>query len=77
MADAMMAPRELPIVMPWGLVPRNMPMHFPKFSGMTHEDPSNHIERYTEVLLNNVIPNETYWLVWFSTMLKGVACEWY
>ena len=38
-ADAMMAPRGLPIVMPLGLVPRSMPVHLPKFSGMAHEDP--------------------------------------
>ena len=76
-ADAMMAPRGLPIVMPIGLVPRSMPVHLPRFSGMAHEDPSNHIERYIEALVTNVIPDETYWLVWFSTTLEGAAYEWY
>ena len=76
-ADAMMAPRGLPIVMPPNLVPRPMPVHLPKFSGMAHEDPSNHIERYIEALVTNCIPEETYRLVWFSTTLKGSAYSWY
>ena len=75
--DAMMAPRGLPIVMPRDLAPRSMPVHLPKFSGMSHEDPSNHIEQYIEALVTNVIPEETYRLVWFSTTLEGQAYEWY
>ena len=76
-ADAMMAPRGLPIMMPPGLAPRPMPVHLPNFSGMAHEDPSNHIERYIEALVTNVIPEETYRLVWFSTTLEGAAYDWY
>jgi hypothetical protein len=72
-ADAMMAPRGLPIVMPPDLVPRPMPVHLPKFSGMAYEDPSNHIERYIEALVANVILEETYRLVMFSTTLRGAA----
>ena len=76
-ADVMMAPRGLPIVMPQNLAPRSMPIHLPKFSGMSHEDPSHHIERYIEALITNVIPEETYRLVWFSTTLEGQAYNWY
>src|SRR6478672_11283143 len=76
-ADAMMAPRGLPIVMPPALAPRTMPMHLPKFSGFLHQDPSNHIEGYIETLVTNVIPEDTYRLVWFSTTLEGPAYEWY
>lgn len=54
-ANAMMAPRDLPIVMPPGLVPRSMSMHLLKFSGMLHKDPLNYIERYIEALVTNVI----------------------
>lgn len=76
-ADAMMALRGLPIVMPLGLALRPMPVHLPKFSGMAYEDPSNHIERYIEVLMTNVIPDETYRLVLFSTTLEGATYDWY
>jgi hypothetical protein len=75
--DAMMAPRGPPIVMPQALAPRAMPSYFPKFSGLPHEDPSTHIERYIEVMLANVIAEDTYKLVWFSTTLEGAAYEWY
>lgn len=75
--DAMMAPRGLPILMPPNLASRAMPVHLPKFSGKAHEDPSNHIERYIEALVTNVIPEESYRLVWFSTTLEGQAYDWY
>ena len=75
--DAMMAPRGPPIVMPQALAPRAMPSYFPKFGGLPHEDPSTHIERYIEVMLANVIAEDTYKLVWFSTTLEGIAYEWY
>jgi hypothetical protein len=54
-----------------------MPVHLPKFSGMAREDLSNLIERYIEALVTNVIPDETYRLVWFSTTLEGAAYDWY
>ena len=75
--DAMMAPKGPPIVMPQALAPRAMPSYFPKFSGLPHEDPSTHIERYIEVMLANVIAEDMYKLVWFSSTLEGVAYEWY
>ena len=63
--------------MPQTLTPRAMPNYFLKFSGLLHEDPSTYIERYIEVMLANVIAEDTYKLVWFSTTQEGVVYEWY
>lgn len=72
-----MASRGLPIVIPPGLVPRSMPHHIRKFSGMLHENALTHIERYVEMLVINFIPEKTYRLVWFPATLEGLASEWY
>ena len=39
-------PRDLPIMVPQGLVAVDMPSHLPKFYGTKDEDPSRHMERF-------------------------------
>ena len=75
--DPLVRRRTLPVVVPQGLVAVDMPSHQPKFYGTKDEDPSRHMERFTESVASSLIINHGYWLVWFPTTLEGEAYEWY
>lgn len=75
--DVRMAPSSFPIEIPLTLAPYTMPNHLPKFLGFLNQDPSHHIEQYIEIMAMNVIPEDTYRLMWFFTMLKDPIYEWY
>jgi hypothetical protein len=73
----MMLPRELPIIIPQGLMLVTMPINLPKFSGTRNEDPAAHVERFVEVFITSLVTNPNYYLVWFPTTLDGFAYAWY
>ena len=75
--DLVVRPKDLPIVVPQGLVVVDMPSHLPNSYGTKDKDNSRHMERFIERVASYLIINYGYWLVWSPTTLKGVAYEWY
>ena len=75
--DPLVRPKGLSILVPQILASVDMPSHLPKFNRIKDEDPSRHIERYSEKLASFFMTNPGYWLIWFPSTLEGKAYKWY
>ena len=67
--DPMMRPRGLSIVVPPNLREIPIPTYLPRFSGLPHEDPMAHVERFEELLVFSLVTNLRHYLIWFPNTL--------
>ena len=73
--DPLVRPRSLPIIGLQGLESVDIPSNLPKIYKTKDEDPSRHMERILERVINSLITNQGYWLVWFPIILEDEAYE--